>query len=198
MPAPNGGTSVTGAKTVSSGFLPDNNPNFTVSFPKTGTYQVQCLVHPNMKGTVTVVPKGSSAVTTPAQLKVNVLKAKRSQRQAINQQIVKTRKAPANVVTISPGTNQGEAFGFFPANRSVPVGTAVTFKMAGRNEFHTVSFGPAAFLQAVGKTTFSGQRPHGRRRGLVPDQPARAGPARGDPDGERERLRQQRRAARSG
>ena len=125
---------------------------------------------------MTVVPKGSSAVTTPAQLKASVLKAKRSQRQAINQQIVKTRKAPANVVTISPGTNQGEAFGFFPANRSVPVGTAVTFKMAGRNEFHTVSFGPAAFLQAVSKTTFQGNGLAVAGEGSYPTNPPALGP----------------------
>jgi plastocyanin len=35
--------------------MPDTLPrSFSVTFPTAGTYQYSCLVHPEMKGTVTV------------------------------------------------------------------------------------------------------------------------------------------------
>ena len=65
--APRGGTVATGAKTISSGFLNGDPPKFTVTFPKTGTFQVRCAVHPKMKGTITVLA-GDAAVPTEAAL----------------------------------------------------------------------------------------------------------------------------------
>ena len=176
VPGPSGGTAVTGAKMVSSGFLPDKNPTFTVSFPKKGTFQVRCLVHPNMKGTVKVVAKGSPSVTTAAQATARATAQKKADRAAVNKAIVTTRSAPANVVTISPGDNHGEAFAFFPAKRTVAVGQPVTFRMAGRNENHTVSFGPAAFLENVSKVSFQGNGLTVDALGAYPSNPPAAGP----------------------
>lgn len=175
VPGPAGGTKVTGAKTVSSGFLPDKNPTFTVSFPKTGTFQVRCLVHPNMRGSVTVVAK-TGRTDGAAKLKARATREKKADRTAVNAAIKKTKSAAANVVTISPGTNRGEAFGFFPAKKSVAVGSQVTFTMGGRNEIHTVSFGPAKFLAAVSKKTFQGNGLALDGEGVYPSDPPAAGP----------------------
>ena len=176
VPGPTGGTVVTGARTVSSGFLPDKKPNFTVSFPKTGTFQVRCLVHPNMKGTVTVVPKGSPKVSTATQIAAQVKAQKKADRAAVNAAVVKTRSAPADVVTISPGNNQGQAFAFYPAKRAAAVGQPVTFRMGGRNEVHTVSFGPAAYLDNASKVTFQGSGLELNALGAYPSNPPAAGP----------------------
>jgi len=176
LPGPTGGTKVTGAKMVSSGFLPDNKPVFTVSFPKTGTFKVQCLVHPNMKGTVTVVAKGSPKITTAAKAKANAKSEKNAQRAKVNTAITKAKATQGNTVIISPGNKQAQAFAFYPTAKTVAVGTPVTFKMSGGNEVHTVSFGPAAFLTAVSKKTFQASGLALDPEGAYPSNPPAAGP----------------------
>ena len=176
VPAPSGGTKVTGAKLVSSGFLPDKKPVFTVSFPKTGTFKVQCLVHPNMKGTVTVVAKGSPRITTAAKAKAGAKREKKAQRARVNRAIAKARATQGNTVIISPGNKQAQAFAFYPAAKTVSAGSQVTFKMSGGNEVHTVSFGPAAFLTAVAKKTFEGTGLALDAEGAYPSDPPAAGP----------------------
>lgn len=166
--APSGGTVVTGARTVNSGFLQGNPAKFTVTFPKKGIYQVRCGVHPKMHGTVTVLAAGAAA---PKQARVS--RAAAAQK-AADVKVAKAnlRKARApkqnNVVQIGPGNARVEALDFFPAAKTVAAGTAVTFKMAGVNEFHTVTFGPKAYVDQVEKT-FNG--PTDAPEGTLPSDP---------------------------
>ena len=60
---PSGGTVATGAKTISSGLINGDPAKFTVTFPKTGTFQVRCAIHPKMKGTIVVRPRTKSVPT---------------------------------------------------------------------------------------------------------------------------------------
>ena len=58
---PAGGPAYTGTGWVSSGFLfPKGNApaQYTLTFPKPGTYSYDCLVHPGMDGTITVLAAG--------------------------------------------------------------------------------------------------------------------------------------------
>jgi plastocyanin len=177
-PAPTGGTKVTGARTVSSGFVQGRRPSFTVSFPKKGTFQVRCIVHPRMKGTVKVVKKGSAAADTAAQIAraatrdtARLVKAaKRTARTA-------GRRAATAPVLIGPGDSRQEAFKFFPAASTVAPGGTVLFRMAGANEIHTVTFGPSDFLDAVGKRTFEGQGLALDPEGAYPSDPPAAVPS---------------------
>ncbi len=170
--APAGGKVVNGSKTVSSGVLPGNAPKFTVSFPKTGTYQIRCIIHPNMKGTVKVVEKsGDTAAKRTARAK----QEKTAQTNTVNALVKKADKASGPVVAISPGTKQAQKFSFEPANKKVAPGTTVTFNMAGGNEVHTVSFGPAAFVNQVAKTTFQGQGVDLAGEGVYASDPPAAG-----------------------
>jgi hypothetical protein len=52
----------------------------------------------------------------------------------------------------------------------------VTFKMSARNEVHTVSFGPTAFLENVGKAAFQGNGLEVGSEGFYPSDPPAAGP----------------------
>jgi plastocyanin len=173
--APAGGTSVTGAKTVSSGLLAGNNPTFTVSFPKLGTFQVRCLIHPNMKGSVTVVPATSTAADTPRKLRNRAAREKARQRIAVDKAVTKAKATTGNTVIISPGNSSAQEFAFFPGKKTVPAGSSVTFKMGARNEVHTVTFGPQAFVDNVSKKAFGGNSLAVGSEGFYPSDPPAAG-----------------------
>jgi plastocyanin len=63
---PSGGTTYDGTGFVNSGVLflrggPNSKvpPSFSLRFTKPGTYEYDCLLHPGMDGTITVLPAGS-------------------------------------------------------------------------------------------------------------------------------------------
>lgn len=141
--APSGGTVANGRTTVNSGIPNGNAPKFTVTFPKVGTFQIRCAVHPFMKGTVKVVP--GKGATNAALRKRGANEAAR-QLATVKALVKKADKAKGAVVAVGPGNRKAESFSFNPANRTVPVGTAVTFNMDNGNEVHTVTFGPKAFV----------------------------------------------------
>lgn len=150
--APSGGTSASAKSTVNSGFLfRGNPPKFTITFPKAGSYQVLCAIHPKMKGTVVVLPK---AVRGP---KPRVLAARAKAEKAadlarVRATLKKARALPSGPnVQIGPGNARGEVFAFFPEKNAVAAGTTVNFRMTGPNEVHTVTFGPESFVDKVEK-----------------------------------------------
>jgi plastocyanin len=152
--APAGGKVVTGRKTVSSGVLPGDAPKFTVTFPKTGTFHIRCIIHPGMKGTIRVVPKsGDTAAKRTARAKAEL----KAQAATVKALVKKATRATTPTVSISPGTKKAQTLSFQPANKKVAPGTTVTFNMDGGNEVHTVTFGPKAFVEQLAKTTFQGQ-----------------------------------------
>jgi plastocyanin len=156
---PIGGKVVNGTKTVGSG-VPAGNPataRFTVKFPKRGVYNVFCALHPNMRGKVTVLPKNRTPPSGAVQKRAAAAQLK-ADRASLRRVIDLAREATANSATvlIGPGTARTEVFTFFPAKRTVPKGTEVTFRMGGREEIHTVTFGPTAFLDALSEKTFEG------------------------------------------
>ena len=174
--APSGGTAVTGRTTVTSGFPNGRAPKFTVSFPKTGTFPIVCVVHPNMRGSVTVVPKGSGAATTAAGAKARAAREKAAQAKAAAAAARKADKTTGNTVIISPGNAKAQTFAFFPAKKTVAAGSAVTFRMSGRNEVHTVTFGPDAFVGPLAKRTYQGSSPILASEGFYATDPPAAGP----------------------
>ena len=157
--APTGGRAVTGTRTVSSGFAGGNPPRFTVSFPKKGIYEVRCGVHPKMRGTVTVLA-ASAAEPRQAAAARAAAKQKAADRKAGKANLKRARTAKQNnVVQIGPGNVRLQELAFFPKIKTITAGTPVTFKMAGVNDFHTVTFGPKAYVDQVEKK-FNGQAPY--------------------------------------
>jgi len=173
---PSAGRAVTGRKTVSSGVVQGNGPTITVSFPKAGTFQVRCAVHPNMRGSVRVVPK-SSPLRTSARVKAAVKKEKAADAKTAAS-LAKSAPAKAgNDVIIGPGNARMDILAFFPSTKTVPVNSDVTFRMGGREEFHTVSFGPQAVLDAIAKSAFEDAQTAFGGEGAYPTDPPQLGPA---------------------
>jgi plastocyanin len=141
--APSGGTVANRRTTVNSGLLDGDAPKFTVTFPKVGTFQIRCAVHPFMKGTVKVV-NGRGA--SNAALGKRGANEQARQLATVKALVKKADRAKGPVVAIGPGNRKAESFSFEPANRTVTAGTAVTFSMDNGNEIHTVTFGPKDFV----------------------------------------------------
>jgi plastocyanin len=132
----------TGAKTVESGApLTDKPKPMSVKFAKAGTYTYYCDIHPGMKGTVKVLPKGAKAPSARSDAKTVAAQLKRDAGQLKRLQAF---KPGSGVVQIGNAAKYGvESYDFFPAKTSVKVGTTVTFQMpAASFEVHSATTGP--------------------------------------------------------
>ena len=134
--------SYNGSKRVASGLplAPKLKP-LTVTFKKVGRFTYFCNIHSGMKGTVTVKPKGKKVPSRKADAK------------ALKRQVARSIKAskalpkatpPANTVDVGVAGKHGEElFAFVPSKMTVPVGTALTFRMSpGSFDVHTATTGP--------------------------------------------------------
>jgi plastocyanin len=129
-------------KNVESGLplAPKPKP-FTITFKKAGTFTYLCDVHPGMKGTVKVLPKGRSVPSAKADAKA--LK-KQSDAALKTAKALATTTAPANTISVgASGAGGIERFAFFPDTLTVPTGTTVTFQMSAKTyDLHTATTGP--------------------------------------------------------
>lgn|GEM_PF-794507 len=135
------GKPYTGATALGSGFPTGSGAPkpFVVKFPKAGTYTYYCVLHPGMKGTVTVVGKGKpvpSAKADAARVKLQLAKGLSALKR------LDTEKIPADTVVAGPDTAKGEVlYRFTPAALSTKVGTPITLQMSdGSSEDHTFTF----------------------------------------------------------
>lgn len=177
--APSRSRAVTGRALVNSGLPQGRNPRFTVTFPRDGVYEVRCTLHPKMRGKVTVLPRRA----TPPRAAVQLARARAEQaadrRTAARLLAARTRAAGPRQVLTGVGTARFSVFRFAPANRTVPAGTTLNFRWGGRNEIHTVTFGPRPFLEQAGRTLFG--QTLGPLGGL-PSEPPGPGPVELRPD----------------
>jgi len=114
---------------------------FTVKFAKTGNFTVYCDLHPGMTGIVRVKAK-KTAVPSAKQDKKAV--DKQVARSIKNAKSLAKTIPPQNAIDVGVAGPHGEEFfGFAPANKTVPVGTRLTFRMSpGSHEEHTATTGP--------------------------------------------------------
>jgi plastocyanin len=136
------GKPYTGATPVGSGFpAGEGAPKpFVVTFPKAGSYAYYCVLHPGMKGKVTVVGKGKPVPSAKADA-ARVAKQLAKGLTALKQ--LDREKAPANTVIAGPDKAGGPVlFRFTPAALTTKVGTPITLTMSDRtSEDHTFTFG---------------------------------------------------------
>jgi plastocyanin len=151
--APYGGTVVDGSQPLSSGILApgeDGKPaTATFSFPKAGTYQLLCSIHPGQTLTVVVKPK-SAKIAAPKLVAKQMVK-ETAVAWLTASKLAKT-KTPANTVYVGIG-GKSTLLAFLPAKLTVKAGTTVRFVNKAPSEPHNVAFGPAAYLEQFMKST---------------------------------------------
>lgn len=165
-----------GTKEIQSGApLADKPKPMVVRFTRSGLFRYVCDIHPGMKGSVRVVSRGQRVPSAAADARRVRLQSRRALAVA---RTFKNVRAPANTVNLGLAGRGGVSFfGFSPRKLTVPVGTAVTFRMASADfETHTATAGPgnpeepASYL---GKLTASLESPSTDQRAVYPsDVPA--------------------------
>lgn len=151
--APSGDGKITGKGSDSSGLPEGEKPKpFKVSFTKTGTFGYVCLVHPDMKGSVTVQKKSRRKVPSKQADAARV--AKQVARFVKTAKKLAAFKGPGGTsVRAGNDTKDVSMFKFFPEDVTVPVGQSVRWQMTrGKNEIHTITFGPQDYLKPIGES----------------------------------------------
>ncbi len=119
---------------------------YTLRFTRRGSFGYVCTVHPGMRGRVRVVGRGARVPT-----KAQDLRAAKAQRTA--QQRLARRLDNPDVPSgeVHGGSDRGLVawLKFFPERLTVNAGASVTFRVPGRQEPHTFSFGPEAYLRDI-------------------------------------------------
>jgi plastocyanin len=153
----------------------------TVKFTKTGTFTYFCNIHAGMKAKVHVVAakaKAPSAKADKKTVKKQVSTALRTAKQLQNPTV-----SGNNVQVGNSGRGGVEIFAFFPAAKTVPVGTTLTFAMSPKSlDVHTATTGPgdpeADPTSFLGKMANSiGGQPPFDQAGVYPSDSPAAGPA---------------------
>jgi plastocyanin len=136
------GTAFDGSKDVYSGApMGNGKPKpWSVKLTKAGTYTFYCPIHPGMKATVKVLPKGKAVPSAKADTaRVNAQLAK----DLANLKKLDKKAPPAgNVIQAGQDLASGETLlRFVPSQKTVPAGTPVTLTMSARTaETHTFTF----------------------------------------------------------
>jgi plastocyanin len=140
------GSSFNGTKDLDSGLPPETGKPkpWSVKLTKAGTYSFYCLIHPGMKGTVKVVPKGRSVPSAKAD--AARIKAQLAKAIANVKKLDKAAPPAGNVIQAGQDLASGETLlRFVPQQKTVPAGTAVTLTMpSASTESHTFSFAKEA------------------------------------------------------
>lgn len=150
---PSGDKVIDGKQFDGSGVGLEGPVSWKVKFPKKGTYTLICSIHPGMKTTITVKPKsatvpskGQDARRVKKQIKLATKLAKK----------LDAFKGPKGAAVQAGSDEKGVAnLAFYPAAKTVKVGTPVTFRMSKTStEIHNVAFGPDAYIAELAKNFF--------------------------------------------
>jgi plastocyanin len=139
---------------VNSGIIAKGTPatSFSVTFPKGGSFEFICIVHPFMTGTVNVLPPGTW-VAPQADIDRNAARTLEAEL-AKGEAIAATqpgRRVANGWEVVTPGAPPGIAINrFAPARVQIGVGETVTWRNDFEGPPHTVTFGwqpsPTGFL----------------------------------------------------
>jgi plastocyanin len=145
---PVGGKTYDGSKPASSGApLADGKPKpYTLKFTKAGSFGYVCTIHLGMKGRVKVLAKGKRVPSAAADKKA--VKEEFAKSVALGKKLGASAGPTGNEIWAGNDSREVSVLRFFPAKKSVPVGTTLTLSMPkSTTEIHTFSFGPAAYLK---------------------------------------------------
>jgi plastocyanin len=150
---PSGGSSYDGSGIAGSGLLTQGQ-TYSLSFPKPGTYDYVCLVHPNMKGSVVVKAAGEA---TDSQAVVDARRTAEVNadlaRHGIGVLVSNMGELPAEGVSAGISAGAGDeavmVARFLPGRVTVKTGDAVTWVWKDPLTPHTVTFLGGAPLPEV-------------------------------------------------
>ncbi len=131
-----------------SGLPVTSRPSFpyTLRFTRPGTYSYVCVVHPGMRGSVRVVPRGVPVPSALADRRAAAAEQAADARIASRQ---RRFTPPAGVVSAGHDAGDVALFRFFPAVITIAAGQSVRFVMGSHREIHTVTFGPPAYRKGL-------------------------------------------------
>ena len=146
---PLGGRTENGTKATGSGAPQSEKFSYRLKFTKAGSFTYFCTIHPRMKGTVRVVSRSHSVPSAKAD------KATMAKQLAATLKELKANDKRAavagNVIEAGRDTLRTSLLHFFPASKTVPVGSTVDFRMSPHtNEIHTITFGSGAVFAKKG------------------------------------------------
>ncbi len=128
---------------------PQGPTTFAVQFTKPGSYSFFCAIHPNMKGTITVVSSGT--VSKQADLDAAGAATYATELAAIKAVHAAQPQTPASAAKAGGGTaytfiaggetQNAAVMQYTPASYDIKVGDSITWASNG-NIPHTVTFGP--------------------------------------------------------
>ena len=147
-----GGSSYDGSALTASGIALGEPKPYTVRFTRRGSFTYYCTIHPGMRGTVRVVARGQripSAAQDRRAAAAQLARAKRTARRLARPDI------PAR--TISGGSDRGTVnyLRFFPRRLTIDAGQTVRFTVPSKQEPHTLSVGPKAYLENLGENALA-------------------------------------------
>ena len=142
-----------GTQYRNSGFPLDGTsapPPYSLCFPRTGTFTYYCIIHRGrmthgMKAQIVVVPAG-----TPIPTKTQDATRATAEMNAAYATATAQDNYDPGGSTIALGHDAGDAALLrpFPFDKTVSVGTTVTFSLSSMTEIHIAAFGPAAYRDA--------------------------------------------------
>jgi plastocyanin len=141
---PSGGNTYDGSQVTGSGFTPPPAvpPPFTLTFTKVGAFKYACGLHPNMRGSIHVRAKGNPVPSAASQAMLGHEQMESDIEAAQARAHTVSELQGGRTVLAGSGARDYSLLGFYPSSVTVHVGQPVTFKMGGREEVHTVTFGP--------------------------------------------------------
>jgi plastocyanin len=150
--AKQGGSSYDGSALTGSGVALGEPKPYTVRFTRRGSFAYYCTIHPRMRATVRVVGRGQrvpSLRQDRAAAAAQLARAKRVARRLRDPNI------PAR--TISGGSDRGTVnyLRFFPSRLTIDAGDTVRFTVPSKQEPHTLSVGPRAYLTNLGENALA-------------------------------------------
>jgi plastocyanin len=137
-----------GTAQVSSGIPNDPNGTFSLTFTRTGTFGYVCVLHPGMRGEVTVREAGAPLPETPAQATARGQATAAELLSRMQTGAAAVRSASMEGVhTAMAGLGDGfgaSALQFLPGDLAVRRGDTVVWVMPDPFEVHTISFASGA------------------------------------------------------
>ena len=171
-----GGSSYDGSALTASGIALGEPQPYTVRFTRRGSYTYFCTIHPGMSGPCASSRRGQRVPTRRA--------GQRAPRPAARPRARRTARRLARpeipARTISGGSDRGSVnyLRFFPRRLTIDAGQTVRFTVPSKQEPHTLSVGPKAYLENLGENALrptgrlAASAACGRRPGLPAERPA--------------------------